>query len=396
MSFTRRDFLRTTALAGAGALALPQLGWSLPRNQEDRRLVLLFLDGGNDGLNTIIPHEDDLYHKARPKLSFAKDQVVRLTDEFGLHPELAAWRFLHDGGALSVIHGVGYDQPDLSHFTSRDIWHYGMRAQVTPESRLQSGWVGRAFESHGATSLPPVAMGTAEAPLLLKSSRGNGLTMHDLSSLQIERTPRIPMEGAVAGPLAKIGQASRDAYDTAEKLQLAASKIPAGEGYPDSGLGDRLRLAARLVRAENGPPVCWTKLGGFDTHALQAGTHASLLHQVGEATAAFIADLASDGTDRRTLLLIYSEFGRRVAENGSAGTDHGTAGPVFALGGGVQGGLHGSPPNLAALDAGNLRHTCDYRAVFSEAVRDWMGWSAAGLFDGAYADGKGKVGFLRA
>lgn len=394
MSLSRRDFLRTTAAAGAGALVLPQFGWTMPRSSEDRRLVLLFLDGGNDGLNTIIPHGDDLYHKARPKLGFAKDEVVRLDDEFGLHPELAAWRFLFQGGALSVMHGVGYDRPDLSHFTSRDIWHYGMRDQVSPETLLQSGWVGRAFESQSGESLPPVAMGTSEAPLLLKNSGGGGLTMHDLSSLRIDRTPRIPMDGAIAGPLAKIGQASRDAYDTAEKLQKAASKIPAGEGYPDSGLGDRLRLAARLVRAENGPPVCWTKLGGFDTHALQADTHASLLRQVGDATAAFLGDLTRDGSDQRTLLLIYSEFGRRVAENGSAGTDHGTAGPVFALGGQVQGGLLGKSPDLSNLADGNLRHTTDFRAVFSEAVRDWMGWSAEGLFDGPYADGKAKVGFV--
>ena len=394
MSLTRREFLRSTVAAGAGALVMPHLGWSMPRTSEDRRLVLLFLDGGNDGLNTIVAHGDDRYHAARPKLGLKKDELIRLTDDFGLHPELAAWRFLYQGGALGVIHGVGYDRPDLSHFTSRDIWHHGMRDQVTPDGQLQSGWVGRLMEAQAGSHLPPVAMGTSEAPLLLKNSSGGGLTMQDLASLSIDRAPRIPMEGAIAGPLAQIGKVSRDAYDTAEKLQAAASRIPAGEGYPDSGLGDRLRLAARLVRAENGPPVCWTKLGGFDTHALQAGTHASLLRQVGDATAAFLGDLARDGSDQRTLLLIYSEFGRRVAENGSAGTDHGTAGPVFALGGGVQGGLHGTPPDLADLEDGNLRHTTDFRVVFSEAVRDWMGWSAQGLFDGAFLDGTAKVGFV--
>lgn len=394
MSFTRRDFLRTTLAAGAGTLVLPRGSWALPRTSEDRRLVLLFLDGGNDGLNTLVEHGNDHYHKARPKLGLRQDEVIRYDDTFGLHPELSAWRFLKDAGALAVIHGVGYDRPDLSHFTSRDIWHHGLRDQVTPDGQLQSGWVGRLIEAQGADRLPPVAMGTSEAPLLLKNSSGGGLTMRDLDSLRIDRTPRIPMEGAVGGPLAKIGQASKSAYETAEKLQEAAARIPAGEGYPDTGLGDRLRLAARLVRAEGGPPLCWTKLGGFDTHALQAGTHASLLRQVGDATAAFLADLARDGSDQRTLLLIYSEFGRRVAENGSAGTDHGTAGPVFALGGNLVPGLHGTRPDLTDLDKGNLRHTTDFRAVFSEAVRDWMAWPAQDLFDGAFLNGEAKVGFV--
>lgn len=391
MNTTRRDFLRLSALAGAGACLLPKQAWAAPsRGPEDPRLVLIFLDGGNDGLNTVVPYADDLYHKARPQLGL--QDVIRLDDATGLHPSLKAWQELFDKGSLSILQGIGYDRPDLSHFTSRDIWHSGWRDR---KERV-SGWAGRSFETLRAQpALPPVAMGTSEAPLLLKSSRTTGLTMRDLSSLQLESVPKIPEGGAVAGPLARIGQASRMAYRTADRLRIAAEKVPPGEGYPDSALGDRLRLAARLVRAEGGPPICWTKLGGFDTHALQPGAHAALLQQLGDATAALHRDLAQDGSDRKTLILVYSEFGRRVAENGSAGTDHGTAGPVFALGGGVKPGTHGKAPDLENLDQGNLRHQIDFRAVFSEALRDWMGWSAQGLFDGGFEDGQAQVGFLR-
>ncbi|MHC4380797.1 MAG: DUF1501 domain-containing protein, partial [Planctomycetota bacterium] len=281
MNTTRRDFLRLSALAGAGACLLPKASWANPaRGPEDPRLVLIFLDGGNDGLNTVVPYADDLYHQARPQLALSEG-LVRLDDQTGLHPSLGAWQELFESGSLSILQGVGYDRPDLSHFTSRDIWHSGWRERT---DRV-SGWAGRSFEAlRTEAALPPVAMGTSEAPLLLKSELTTGLTIRDLSSLQLDAVPRIPEGGAVAGPLARIGQASQMAYRTADRLRIAAERVPAGTGYPDSALGDRLRLAARLVRADGGPPICWTKLGGFDTHALQPGAHASLLQQLGDAT----------------------------------------------------------------------------------------------------------------
>jgi uncharacterized protein (DUF1501 family) len=166
--------------------------------------------------------------------------------------------------------------------------------------------------------------------------------------------------------------------------------VPASGGYPQSPLADRLALAARLVRAPGGPRVVWTSLGGFDTHAVQVGTHAALLGQLARATDAFLDDLARDGTDARTLVLVYSEFGRRVAENGSAGTDHGAAAPWFALGGQLNGGLHGPPPNLTKLVDGDLAVRVDQRAVFGEVAERWLGWQAAGLFDAVPE----PVGFL--
>lgn len=394
MSTSRREFLQLSALLGAGAMFMPPALWGKGQAQvSDRRLVLLFLDGGNDGLNTVVPYTDDLYRNARPKLGLAADKIIALDSTIGLNAQLSAWQSLFDDHKLSVIQGVGYDRPNLSHFTSRDIWHSGLRNK---ENRL-SGWVGRCFEEQRRVGgLPPVAMGTSESPLLLKSANTSGLTLTNLASLSLEDVPEIPGTRLQDGPLARIGEASRMAYETASQLRDAAEKVPAGKNYPDTALGDRLRLAARLVRAENGPPVCWSKLGGFDTHALQMGTHNSLLKQLGDATAAFQADLASDGRDENTLLLVYSEFGRRVAENGSAGTDHGTAGPVFAIGGGLNGGVLGANPNLADLDDGNLKMHTDFRAVFSEVLRDWMGWPCENIFDGAFSKGNATVGLIKA
>jgi uncharacterized protein (DUF1501 family) len=407
MSTNRRTFLRVSAAAGAGLLLAPRAlhAFAAPGayGAGDRRLVLLFLEGGNDGLNTVVPCEDSLYFAARPKLAQRGANLVKLNESAALHPQLAAWREIWDAGRLAVLRGVGYERQDRSHFVSRDIWHSGRRDDAT----RATGWVARALMRAGgaASALPPVALGTDEAPLLLHGETHNGLTIADLDAfrVQVVETERDARQRALdAGTgvgggtnLAdRIGATASAAYATAEKLRLAIEKIPQGGGYPENDLAARLRLMARLCRAEGGPPVMWTRLGGFDTHAAQEGTHGALLGQLAGATAAFLADLARDGADGRVLVLVYSEFGRRVRENGSAGTDHGAAAPVFALGGGVRGGLIGRPPDLSALDDGDERVQSDMRAVFSEALRDWMAWPADGLFDGAFADGRARVGYL--
>jgi uncharacterized protein (DUF1501 family) len=216
-----------------------------------------------------------------------------------------------------------------------------------------------------------------------------------MASFYVDTLPQMPVEMVQSGALALIHQASSLAYETSSRLREVASRIPEGKDYPDSALADRLKLMARLARSEEGPQVMWTRLGGFDTHALQPGAHAALLKQLGSATAAFHRDLQTDGQDENTMVVIYSEFGRRVAENGSAGTDHGAAGPMFVIGGGARGGFIGNAPSLTDLDQGNLKAGIDFRAVFSECLRDWLGWSAVDLFDGAFASGTASAGLLK-
>lgn len=407
MSHDRREFLRLAAAGGAGLCLMPSglRAFAAPgaHGQDGRRLVLLFLEGGNDGLNTVVPCEDARYYAARPKIGQRGAGLVKLDEVTALHAQLAPWRGLWDDGRLAVLRSVGYERQDRSHFVSRDIWHSGLRE----DKNRATGWVARALERAAAAqgALPPVALGTDEAPLLLHGAERSGLTITDLDAFRVqvsedERAARqraldAGAESGKGGGIAdRIAATAASAYATAETMRLAVERIPEGTGYPDQELAARLRLIARLCRAEGGPPVLWTRLGGFDTHAAQEGTHAALLGQLAGATSAFLADLARDGADRRVLVLIYSEFGRRVHENGSAGTDHGSAAPMFALGGGVRGGLVGQPSDLANLDDGDERVQTDMRAVFSEALRDWMGWPAAGIFDGACADGRAKAGYL--
>jgi uncharacterized protein (DUF1501 family) len=391
MSQTRREFLRLASAAGAGTFLLPQFSWAFPQAKASaKRLVMIFLEGGNDGLNTVVPVSNDAYYQARPEIGLKGAGLHSLDHDFALHPSLELWRDLFKEGALSVVHGVGYERPDYSHFVSRDIWHSGRRALDPHE-----GWLGRSAAQLPGGSLPPVAIGVSEAPLLLKTKLTTGLTVGDMASFYVDTLPQLPNDMAQSGALAMIHQASSLAYETSSRLRAVASRIPEGKNYPDSGLADRLKLMARLARSEEGPQVMWTRLGGFDTHALQPGAHAALLRQLGGATTAFYRDLQTDGQDANTMVVIYSEFGRRVAENGSAGTDHGAAGPMFAIGGGARGGFIGKAPSLTDLDQGNLKAGVDYRAVFSECLRDWLGWSAVGLFDGNYADGRASVGLLK-
>ncbi len=397
MSPTRRDFLRLAGAAGAGAMLLPGVSMAgmraaLSPQDSKRRLVMIFLDGGNDGLNTLVPSSNDAYYQARPELGLKGKSLIKLNDDFSLHPSLSAWQELYQEGALSMLQAVGYDRPDYSHFVSRDIWHSGKR-NMTESS---TGWLGSAASRRSSALLPPVALGVAEAPLLLKTATGTGLTVGDMESFYVDRLPQMPEEMNQSGALALIHQASSLAYEASNRLRAVAAKVPEGKHYPDSALADRLKLMARFARADDGPQVMWTRLGGFDTHALQLGAHASLLQQLGEATAAFRNDLAVDGSYQNTMVLIYSEFGRRVAENGSAGTDHGAAGPMFVIGGGARGGLIGKAPSLTDLDQGNLKAGIDFRALFSECLRDWLGWPPHDLFDGKFADGQASAGLLKA
>lgn len=389
MSLDRRAFLR---LIGASPWIASPLAAQAMRggSAEDRRLVLVFLEGGNDGLNTVVPYTDDAYFRARPKLALSEGQRFPLDEQTALHVSLQGLSRAWEAGELAVLRDVGYARPDLSHFVSRDIWHSGRRDEKQPKA----GWVGRAILAGGpATALPPAALGVAEAPLLLKNQQTNGLTIESFDRFAQKPAPLPAPPSGASDELKRIARAAQEAQQVAVRMAEAVERVPAGEGYPATRLAQQLRLAARLVRVEAGPPVLCVRLGGFDTHSLQAGTHAALLRQLGDALASFYADLGRDQAGQRTLTLVYSEFGRRVRENGSAGTDHGTAGPMFALGGRVQGGVHGRSPDLE-LPGGNLTMQHDLRAVFSETLRAGLGWSAREVFDGGFEDGRARVGFL--
>lgn len=391
--WSRRSFLHAVGLAtgvGLGRLAGVPVRiaaapgpFTAPDTQgTDRVLVLVQLNGGNDGLNTVIPYRQDPYFSLRPTIAIPYHDILKITSETGLHPALGAFAGRFSEGSLAIVQGVGYEQPDLSHFRSTDIWLSGRSGTAIPDS----GWAGRVLEEEfrdaGSLAYPLAVQLGATAPLLtlgLESQVGMSVQSIELFERLAGTGQAYPTAGLGDGPLADqvrfVRTVANDSYRYAGALQEANSGVENNVGYPaGSGLATQLAIVSRLIRGGLGARVYHVSIGGFDTHAGQAGTHAALLTALSAALEAFFADLDADGAAGRVLVATFSEFGRRVRENGSAGTDHGTSAPMLLVGPGVRGGLHGVAPDLSDLDpGGNLRPAVDFRAVFGSLLRDWFG-----------------------
>jgi uncharacterized protein (DUF1501 family) len=396
---TRRDLLRI----GVGSATLLACGNAVPRflarsasalageteNNKGRVLVVLELTGGNDGLNTVVPYADDIYHKNRPKLHFTKEQVRKIDDHVGLHPALRGFGDLLQDRRLAVVQSVGYPNPNRSHFESMAIWH---TAEPKP-TRDTPGWLARGLDRKPAAAgsdVPALHIGTDLLPQALAGGERHIPSVANLE--QFRRRLNVPDS---AGPaeqrtaLDQIGGEGRGTagsllqfverstlltYASSARLESVMAKGGGATGYPDSyGLAQRLKLIAQLVKAGLTTSLYYTHLGGFDTHANQAGTHDGLLREVSESIKAFLDDLKKASAGDRVLVLVFSEFGRRLAENGNNGTDHGTAAPVFLLGSAVQPGAQGPYPNLGDLDSGgDPKHAIDFRQVYATLLDDWL------------------------
>jgi uncharacterized protein (DUF1501 family) len=379
---TRRDFLRTSsllALAPALPLFVARTARAAPTERDRRVLVVVQLDGGNDALNTVVPYADPMYAKLRPRLKIPKQDLVRLSHTLGLHPALRPLDKLLQGGQLAVVPGVGYPNPNRSHFESMAIWH---TARFDPEERTGYGWLGRALDPVSATSY---ALGTS-VPGALRGRRSAAVSLRRVEDVLL--TDSVAMKQGV-GPdssddlLAFVRRQAVDAQVAAEQLaRLAVGKDESK--YPATGLGERLKLAARLLKANLGARVFYTIQGGYDTHAAQVYTHAGLLAEFAGAVAAFFEDLKAAKLSERVALLAFSEFGRTIQENGSAGTDHGTAGAVFLAGPGVQGGVAGRMPSLTNLADGEPKMTTDFRRVYTSVLERWLGLNSRDVLGGAF------------
>lgn len=392
--FSRRDVLRTAALAPlATSFRLP-LRW-LPGG-DDRTLVVLELAGGNDGLDTVMPIEDARWARVRPTLSSSRHGAHRLADtDFWFHPALGGLAKRYADGRVAVVHGVGYTPPDRSHFHSRDVWHCAdpSLVRVTADT---TGWLGRAAEELAArgASLPGAAIGSLRVPLCLRSKRLEVPALARLEDYALlvdpaaadrdasrEALGELVRGGPGDGDLARVAAA---ALDQSERLEKALARYRPRATWPAGGLADALQLAARVIVAGFGTRLIHVEYGGFDTHATQAPAHDALLRQLDVALVAFLDELAAQGALDRTLVLVHSEFGRRVAENRSQGTDHGAAASAFVCGGApLRGGLHGSHPDLGDLDDGDLRCTTDFRRVYAEMLR-FAGVDAKAVLGGEF------------
>jgi uncharacterized protein (DUF1501 family) len=392
--FDRRTFLLG---AGAAPLAFGLGGAWVPRG-DDRCLLVLELVGGNDGLNTVIPVDDEGYGKRRPVLGEVRKGAHRLADGTALHPTLARLHETVGDGLATVVHGVGYPDPDRSHFRSRDIWHVADPAHVRV-SATTTGWLGRAADAlRQQVDVPAAAVGSLQVPLLMKAREATVPSVRRVEDFQWLAAAN---RGAMARDAATrdvvtglddrgsdlrrfVASRARHAVEMADGLSAALASYRPAAQYPGSALGRNLQLVAQLICTGFGTRLLHVPFGGFDTHARQLPTHAGLLRQLDAALGAFVSDLRAHGRLEQVCTLVHSEFGRRVAENASQGTDHGAAGPAFVIGGGTRGGVLGEAPDLGRLDDGDVVATMDFRRLYADMLA-WVGIEARPVLGGEFA-----------
>lgn len=424
--FTRRQFIGRAAFGTSLAATMPAFlagtvghlhaeadgkSTATPTGKDAPILVVVQLAGGNDGLNTVVPFANDHYIKARPRLGIAAKDVLKLNDEFGLHPALAGLKSLHDDGRLAVVHGVGYPNPNRSHFRSTEIW-----ATASDADRVERhGWIGRYFDHacQGAEPTTGIAIGR-QMPQAFAAAHPKGIALEDPEAYRFvegagERSEgtrsrgkgrgRVGGEpsmsddpsmvigdsggsiGELAGgarmvgdPLDFLERTAMDAQVSSEQIRAISKRVSNTATYPNGRLGSALKLVARLIGGGLSTRIFYVSQGGYDTHTNQAGNHERLLRELGDSLKAFLADVKAQGNHERVLVMTFSEFGRRVSENASGGTDHGAGAPLFLAGARIHPGFHGTAPSLAPADLlnGDVRFQTDFRRVYATVLDGWL------------------------
>jgi uncharacterized protein (DUF1501 family) len=402
MSTSRRDFLKTSSLVALGlnvpgflgrtALAAPASG---TKGAKDTILVVVELNGGNDGLNTVVPFKDPEYVKLRPTLKLPTDQLKKVNDSLGLHPSLAGFAELLQDNSLCIVQGVGYPNPSQSHFRSMDIWQAGSLAET-----LTEGWLGKAlkklaggtqsfhlksanqsspFAFEGAPMRVPSIASLAEFQLLTAASSGA-----DKKEQEKVITGAVKDSTKKPGLLDFVSRTAANTYASSKRLQEIGKNYQPKATYPNTPLANRLRLAAQLIDADLGARIFYVSIGSFDTHATQAPAHSALLAEVSGAMTAFFKDMKARGQGDQVLMMTFSEFGRRVKENGSKGTDHGSGAPMFIIGNKVKAGVVGAHPSLTDVPMGNLKFHTDFRQVYAAVLDRWLGVSSKDVLGGEF------------
>lgn len=408
---TRRRFLKDSL----GAATLVSLGAAPPillgrsaglagsrRDAGSTALVVVQLAGGNDGLNTVVPYADDEYARNRPTLRLTGEQVHRIDDFLGFHPQMSAFKRLYDEGCLGVVQGVGYPDPDQGHSGAMRNWQTA-RPSV---SAGQTGWLGRTVDGLGstaATGVSAVYVGEIEQPFTLNAERSVVPSIRSLEDCVLKGFPggdghanRQRLAALADTPrsgddplLHFLQRSARRAYASSRAVEEIVGTGRASTEYPDFPFARMLATVAGLIRADLGIRIYYTELGGaepggFDTHANQAANHGALLRQLSDGLAAFATDLRRDDLLNRVLVMTFSEFGRTVAENGRRGTGHASAAPMFLVGGKVKGGLIGPHPRLSELENGGLKFHTDFRRVYATALERWLGFDSRPVLGGRF------------
>jgi uncharacterized protein (DUF1501 family) len=380
---TQHVFAR--ALAAAPLPGLP--------GTSDRVLVLVNLQGGNDGLNCVVPFGDDRYYQVRPNLAVARGDVLSIDGHVGLNPNMKSFKSLYDAGKVAIVQSVGYPNPDHSHFRSTEIWQ-----TAVPERYEHTGWLGRYLDDADlpkenlfngvavAQVLPEVLIANRTDVPAIAQLNGYGL-IDDRNAAarnaftKVVNDDRLPFTSPY---LAHVAEIEDHAQKGSQELpKLVAGYKPAGS-YPATPLGRSLSLAAQIIGSNVGTRVLYVQHGSFDTHVSQKATQDRLLAQFSDAMKAFYDDLAAHGNDARVLTMTFSEFGRRISENANSGTDHGEASPLFLVGGGVKGGIYGSYPDLSDTNMGNVRFQTDFRSCYATVLERWLGRPSDKILQGSF------------
>lgn len=393
MNTSRRRFIQ----AGLGGSALISLSGAVPRfllgasnqammSRREKILVVVELSGGNDGLNTVVPFADEEYYKNRFTLAIGKDQVLKIDDQVGFNPTMEGFASLLEEQKLAVIQGVGYANPNRSHFESMDLWHTAHQVE-----QRQTGWIGRCLEENKlAEQLPAIHFGSTRQPLAVKSLTRPTPSIRTIDDFQLSAArdgnlkklikPMINARRETSNDLLTfVHENAKVALDTSERLK-SISEAKTGDGsYPETQLGRDLQSVARLIDSGLPTRIYYVTRDGFDTHSNQREAHQALLNDVSSSITAFVKDLEQQGNDERVAVMSFSEFGRRVRENASGGTDHGTAAPMFMVGSNVNAGPIGGHPSLTDLDNGDLKYQIDYRTVYAEVLENWLGVKSSAI-----------------
>jgi uncharacterized protein (DUF1501 family) len=395
---TRREFLRlglgTSTLLACGATVPAFLARSAsvlanePKKNKERILVVVELNGGNDGLNTVVPYNDPDYIKHRPLLHLPVKELHKIDDHIGLHQSLESFSKLLQNRQLAIVQSVGYPNPNRSHFESMSIWHTG---QLDPLGDTP-GWLSRSLDQRPQKpggDAPAIHIGERGLPQSLYGGQrpvpsiasleqfrrrlGMADSKEALSQRQALDQVSTSGRGQPGSLLDFVERSNLVTYASSARLESVMKEQNGGGDYPAFGLGQQLKLIALMIKSGLTSHIYYTELGGFDTHSGQLSTHQFLLRDLDTALKAFLEDLQKSGEGKRVLVLVFSEFGRRLKENGSAGTDHGTAAPVFVLGEAVRAGVHGLYPNLQILQDGDPKHAVDFRSIYAAILEQWLG-----------------------
>ncbi len=379
----RRDFLRNTALA-SGALLVPTFLKPLEALAKSeltgyKNLVIIQLSGGNDGLNTIVPYGNDIYYQKRNTIAVNQTDIIKLNDMQGLNPNLSALKDIYDQGLMSIINSVGYPNPDRSHFRSMDIWQTGSE----PDQFLTTGWIGRYLDSNCQSCKNPYTAIEVDDTLSLamKGAKMKGIAVQDPNKLY--QTTREPFFKDLVHDhgdanlnednLGYLYKTMIETYSSADYIQNTSKTYTVTAEYPATAFGNQLKTVSKFINSALQTRVYYVSLSGFDTHVGQQNQQGRQLKIYGDAVAAFVKDLKQTGKLDDTLVMTFSEFGRRVEQNASNGTDHGTANNILIYGGNLKkAGFYNEAPDLTQLDNGDLKYQIDFRDVYATLLDKWL------------------------